>query len=157
MTATRRFWTLNNIQNVMVAWHGGPSFLPNHLLINVEHAAQVSQVVSTTLTSVSLPASVNSAGLRTYDTDKDTGRSEMVPTRPLWDPETSRGLGFSYPIVEPRRSKCSVFWRSYGPGEDRRGLVSYTIYIIFYSLTLGIIGRLSLLPVSISWRAAQQP
>jgi len=61
-----------------------PDFLPVLTPFDVEHAAQVSQSgIDHPLTPVSLPASVNPAGLRASDGNNDTGRSETTPTRPI--------------------------------------------------------------------------
>ena len=102
-----------------------PDFLPTLTPFDVEHAAQVSQVASTIFETVSLPASVNTAGLRASNPSNDTRSFETTPTRPFRDPETPRGLGAGHPIVEPRGPKCSILWRPYSPSEDREGLVNY--------------------------------
>jgi hypothetical protein len=78
-----------------------PDFLPTLTPFDVEHAAQVSQGASTVFETVSLLASVNTAGVRASDSNNDTRSFETTPTRPFRDPETSRGLGFGPPIAEP--------------------------------------------------------
>jgi len=79
-----------------------PDFLPTLTPFDVEHAAQVSQVASTIFEILSsLPASVNTAGLRASDPNNDARSFETTPTRPFRDPEASRSLGFGHPIAEP--------------------------------------------------------